>query len=83
MSMTHDEKIAVITHHKNGMNTSYRVYEIKEDPKYTCDDSIWPQTVLYEVGGYNGTMKEAEAYVAMQLKHKPSKTYTILPIYQH
>lgn len=65
------------------MNLSYRVYEIKEDPKYTYDDSIWPQTVLYEVGGYNSTLKEAEAYVAMQLEHSPSKTYTILPIYQH
>ena len=65
------------------MEISYRVYEIKEDPKYTYNVNIWPQTVLYEVGGYNSTLKEAEDYVAMRLKHKPSKTYTILPIYQH
>lgn len=64
------------------MNISYRIYEIKEDPKYNYDVNIWPQTVLYEVGGYNSTLKEAEDYVAMQLEHKPSKTYTILLIYQ-
>lgn len=65
------------------MNISYRVYEIKEDPEYNYNVNIWPQTVLYEVGGYNGTLKEAENYVAMELEHKPRKTYTILPIYQH
>jgi hypothetical protein len=79
--MTHDEKIAVITHHKNGMNTSYRVYEVKEDKVYIS--SVQPQTTLYEVGGYNSTLREAEDHVAMQLKHSPYKQYTILPIYQH
>lgn len=65
------------------MNISYQVYEVKEDPKYTHDVNHWPQTALYEVRGYNSTLKEAEDYVAMQLEHSPSRTYTILPIYQH